>query len=71
MSIREYVRAHLDGWLNLATGLGTSRDKSTLTDFEAGLILSDQQCSDLFHHDTICTIGATAYPEDALRRGGP
>lgn len=69
MSIRDYVKAHLDGWFNLSTGLGTIRDKSVHTRHEADCILSFQECTALFHHDSICGIGALAYPEDALRRG--
>jgi phage-related protein (TIGR01555 family) len=56
----------LDGWQNVLTGLGTSRDKSTYAEV-IPTILSQQQCEDLWRGDDMADLIVTALPHDALR----
>lgn len=59
----------LDGWYNSITGIGTTRDKGFNTAFIANPVLTDQECSDLFHHDDLAQRICTAIVEEALKRG--
>lgn len=63
------AKARLDGWMNVLTGLGTSRDKRSGNQFQAGVILTPQELEDLFHHDDMAARIVSAVPEDALRQG--
>lgn len=56
----------LDGWQNVLTGLGTSRDKGTYAEV-VPTILSQQQCEDLWRGDDMADLIVTALPNDALR----
>ena len=56
----------LDGWQNVLTGLGTSRDKGTYAEV-VPTILSQQQCEDLWRGDDMADLIVTALPHDALR----
>jgi|ADGO01.1.fsa_nt_gi Uncharacterized protein conserved in bacteria len=58
----------MDGSI-LLTGLGTSRDKRTGTQFQANPPLTPQECEDLFHHDDLAHTIVSAVPNDALRQG--
>ena len=58
-----------DDWENIATGLGTDRDKGTYSEFIAGTRLTDQQCSALYHHDDLAKTIISTVPEEALRPG--
>lgn len=55
-----------DGWQNVITGLGTSRDKGTYAEV-VPTILSQQQCEDLWRGDDMADLIVTALPHDALR----
>jgi hypothetical protein len=55
-----------DGWQNVITGLGTSRDKGTYAEV-VPTILSQQQCEDLWRGDDMADMIVTALPNDALR----
>jgi hypothetical protein len=63
--VREQTRA--DAWENHATGFGTRRDKTTYGRFSAGVLLTDQQCSDLFHHSDMPRRIVEALPHEMLR----
>jgi hypothetical protein len=43
----------LDGWFNVLTGLGTSRDKPAAGAFATVLTLSPQALEDLYHGDEL------------------
>ena len=55
-----------DGWQNVLTGLGTSRDKGTYAEV-VPTILSQQQCENLWRGDDMADLIVTALPHDALR----
>ena len=55
-----------DGWQNVITGLGTSRDKGTYAEV-VPTVLSQQQCEDLWRGDDMADMIVTALPNDALR----
>lgn len=61
------VRA--DGWSNPYTGVGTSRDKMTATQFNAAGLLTSQQCSILFNSDDIARRIVTTRPGEMRRAG--
>src|SRR5690349_15394041 len=56
-----------DGWENAVTGFGTSRDKTTYGRFFQNVLLSDQACSDLFHHADVPRRIVEALPQEMLR----
>ena len=56
----------LDGWQNVITGLGTSRDKGTYAEV-VPTVLNQQQCEDLWRGDDMADLIVTALPNDALR----
>lgn len=65
----QQMAGRMDGWFNTLTGLGTARDKRMWGDFQAGNVLTPQQCEDLFHHDDLAHTICAAIPNDALRQG--
>ena len=56
----------LDGWQNVLTGLGTSRDKSTYAEV-IPTVLTQQQCEDLWKGDDMADLIVTALPGESLR----
>ncbi len=58
--------ARHDGWQNVITGLGTSRDKGTYAEV-VPTVLNQQQCEDLWRGDDMADLIVTALPNDALR----
>jgi len=63
------LKARLDGWVNLLTGLGTGRDKTTASEFSGRDPLTYQEASDLFHFDDMANRICCAVPDDAMRQG--
>ena len=59
----------LDGWYNLTSGLGTSRDKRTSAQFQRVDLLSPLQCEWLFTGDDLANTIVTAIVDDATREG--
>lgn len=59
----------LDSWKNILTGLGTSRDKVTHTEFSSGPDLSDQTLEQLYHNDDIAARVCDLVPDEMLRQG--
>jgi phage-related protein (TIGR01555 family) len=62
-------KARFDGWFNLLTGLGTSRDKSVAAEFEPEPPLDPQSLENLFHYNDLAATLVTAVVEDGLRQG--
>jgi phage-related protein (TIGR01555 family) len=58
--------ARYDGWQNVLTGLGTSRDKGTFASISPTL-LSQQECEDLWRGDPMADVIVTALANDGLR----
>ena len=58
-----------DGWFNMVSGLGTSRDKQTASEFEANGRLDDQTLENLYADDDMAARIADALPEEIFRRG--
>jgi len=58
--------ARHDGWHNVLTGLGTSRDKGTFASISPTL-LSQQECEDLWRGDPMADVIVTALANDGLR----
>jgi phage-related protein (TIGR01555 family) len=63
------IRTRMDGWFNTLTGLGTTRDKRMAGQFQAGMVLTAEECESLFHHDDLANTIISAVPNDALRQG--
>lgn len=58
-----------DSWVNLATGFGTSRDKSMASSFQPGQLLTDQDFRALYTFDDLAGKIADAYPKEEMRLG--
>ncbi|MCC7542366.1 MAG: DUF1073 domain-containing protein [Deltaproteobacteria bacterium] len=58
-----------DGWQNLVTGLGTSRDKATYHEFAPGLYLTDYQLDALYSEDDFAHRGVGAIVKEAFKLG--
>lgn len=58
-----------DAFTNLMTGLGTSRDKSTFTDFLRKRRLPDETMDALFSQDAMAARVCEAYPDEEMRQG--
>lgn len=58
-----------DGWTNVTTGLGTSRDKTEGGFFKAGRWLADQNIADLYNYDDLSARIVDAYPREEMRLG--
>jgi uncharacterized protein len=63
------VRMTLDGWQNLATGYGTSRDKTMSATFEQGCPLNDMTLSAMFSYDDLAGKICDVYPKEEMRCG--
>ena len=59
----------VDGWVNQWSGIGTIRDRSTRTEFQAGRVLSDEELDALYGDNDMAARICDALPEDALRLG--
>lgn len=73
LRLREFAntisRIRQDGWENVITGLGTSRDKTSYGQFCNSYRLTDQELRALFHqHDTSCRI-VSIRPKTIFKEG--
>src|SRR5262245_44527140 len=57
-----------DGYVNRATGHGTSRDRRTLTGFRVDIV-TDLEALGLWRSEFLCKRIIEALPEEAFRRG--
>lgn len=57
-----------DGWMNLATAMGTRRDKRTHGFYEADIV-TDIEALQLWRSDYLSRVVIEARPDDAFRRG--
>jgi len=58
-----------DGWENVLTGLGTSRDKSTFGYFRSDFRISEQELTDLFNHHDLARRIVSLRPSECYREG--
>jgi phage-related protein (TIGR01555 family) len=58
-----------DGWENSVTGFGTTRDKTTYTNFAGFFQLGDWELDALYHGDDIAQRAINAVPDEMLRKG--
>ncbi len=63
------VVRRFDSWQNPLTGFGTSRDKTTFSEFLPLRPLSDQQLSSLYHGDDMAARMVDVVPQEMLREG--
>jgi phage-related protein (TIGR01555 family) len=61
--------SRVDGWSNIYTGLGTSRDKRTATTFQPGVILNDELLESLYNDNDMAARIVETLPEESLRKG--
>lgn len=59
----------LDGWVNTATGFGTSRDKSEYGFVLPSRILTDTELSTLYHADDMAQRMVDVVPQEMFREG--
>jgi uncharacterized protein len=59
----------LDGWTNVLSGMGTSRDRSTATRFDSGVRISRQLADNLVHEDPLFRTIAMRPPQEMTRKG--
>lgn len=59
-----------DGWYNLQTGIGTTRDKAAMTSFGADVPLTWWTCWALYHFDAVAGKMVDLPIHDAFRNGG-
>lgn len=59
----------VDGWSNLVTGLGSSKDKSKFTRHKLGPILADNELESIFVEDGLGTRIVKLLPDDLFREG--
>lgn len=64
-----YVAERGDGWTNVTTGLGTSRDKTSQGFFQPGRWLTDQNIADLYNYDDLAQRIVDGYPREEMRLG--
>lgn len=58
-----------DGWENVLTGLGTSRDKTQYGYFRANWRISEQELTDLFNHHDLARRIVALRPSECFREG--
>lgn len=63
------LRQRVDGWANLATGLGTSRDKRLQHRIYRGCDLSDEEAADIYRSTWLGRKSAEKLPSEAMRQG--
>lgn len=71
-AVSEYPSASVgraDGWTNVTTGLGTSRDKTMGGFFAPGCFLDDYQLRDLYNFDDLASKIVDTYPQEEFRLG--
>jgi uncharacterized protein len=66
---KEGAVMRLDGWVNTATGFGTSRDKSEYGFVLPSRILTDTELSTLYHADDMAQRMVDVVPTEMLREG--
>lgn len=67
--VKHSVRQRLDGFRNLLTGLGTTRDKTMATDFWADDRLQDETLDAMYNGNHIVARIAETVPNEMLRQG--
>lgn len=60
----------VDGWYNLQTGIGTTRDKAAMTAFAADVPLTWWTCWAMYHFDAVAGKMVDLPIQDAFRNGG-
>lgn len=70
-NVAELVRlvTRADAWQNIATGIGTTRDKNTSTQFVWDARLDDQTIEALYHDDDMAARVCDELPDQMLRQG--
>lgn len=63
------AQMRLDGWVNTATGFGTSRDKSEYGFVLPSRILTDTELSTLYHADDMAQRMVDVVPQEMFREG--
>lgn len=63
------LKERADGWSNSFTGLGTTRDKTTYSEFVAKSRISDEEADLLYAEDDVASRICDTMPEHALRQG--
>lgn len=58
-----------DGWSNSATGIGTSKDKVSATQFTPGGTIPWTVLDNLYHNDDVCSRFVESRPKYAFRKG--
>jgi len=58
-----------DGWENVVTGLGTSRDKTTYGSFRPGVRITDAELSWMFHHHALAKRIVSLRVDETFRMG--
>lgn len=61
--------ARFDSWQNALTGLGGPSDKRVWARFKRGVVLPDDECAALFHHEWLAALVCSVLPETAMGRG--
>ncbi len=67
LALRDRVRT--DGWVNFVTGLGGSRDSSTLSCVRAPVLLTNQEVLWLYHGSDLARKIVDLLPQEAMRLG--
>lgn len=63
------LSARFDSWENEVTGFGTRDDKTSYTRFMGGLLLSQQELSNIYHGDDLAARMVDVVPDEMLREG--
>lgn len=63
------LTSSFDSWENDVTGFGTGDDKTTYTRFMGGMLLSQQELSNLYHGDDLAARMVDVVPDEMLREG--
>ena len=61
-------KIRLDSWVNMLTGLGTARDKTTYTLPVSDVLLTPQMLEILYHSSDIAARIVSAIPDEAFKR---
>lgn len=64
-----WEKIRFDGWVNTITGLGGINDKRMAGLMKRGRILSDAECSDMYHFDDLARLICELLPETAMAAG--
>jgi phage-related protein (TIGR01555 family) len=64
-----WEKTRFDGWVNVLTGMGGQNDKRMAALMRRGRILSDAECSDMYHFDDLAKLICEILPETAMAPG--